>query len=329
MPLHLDEFQQPQFQGYIENIPLQRDYILRQHLPIQQTDDIQFAYNVINGEYAKAASITGWNASAPLRDNKSFETAFNEVAKVQHGRLLNEKQLLSFNRPRTDAERDRVVDYVYATADELSAGVDDIEEYMRAQALYTGKVVYDDNENDIHIDIKFDIPDENKLNVTHKWDQPNAEPLTDIQKAVKQFRNKNSRRRPKVMHFTSETLAKLLQNEQIRTQIYGDTATQRLITEGDLNNLFTALGLPPFEVNDDVIVLEDKGEVQLLEDNRIVFLGDDLGYTMQGITVENNYRPGKFVTPKIYTDPPAQGIIVGEAVFPALQRPGAIVMMDV
>ena len=328
MPLHLDEFGRDQLQGYIENIPVSRVYLLGALMPETPTSDINFAFNVINGQYAKAASITGWNASAPLRDKKELEKAFGSVAMVKHGVRLDETELLAFNRPRTDQERAAVVDYVYDTTDDLVTGVDDIEEYMRAQVIYNGNLKYDDDENDIHIDVDFGIPDENKLPVTTAWSDPASTPLQDLQAAVKQYQANNQRRKPVVMHMTSATEALLLQNEQIRTQIYGTNNGGKLLTSGDISNAVAALGLPPYAINDDVIIVGD-AEIQLLADSKVVLLGADLGKTYSGPTVENNYNPGKFVTPLIGQNPPSQTVIVGKAVFPALQRPKSIVIMSV
>ncbi|HLR69429.1 MAG TPA: major capsid protein [Virgibacillus sp.] len=328
MPLHLDEFQRDQLQGYVENVPAQRAYLLSSFMPTSQSYDINFAYNVINGKYANSASITGWNASAPLRDKKEIEKAFAEVAKVQHGVRLDEKELLAFNRPRSDQERAQVVEYVYSTTDDLSQGVDDIEEYMRAQAIYTGGLKYEDEENDIYIDVEFGVPEENKIDVSTDWSDADSTPLEDIQAAVKQYQKNNQRRKPAVMHMTSTTESLLLQNEQIRIQAYGNNNGGRLLTENDVQNVLTTLGLPPYQVNDDVIVVNDE-EVQLLEDGKVVLLGADLGETVIGPTIENNYNPGKFVTPLIENNPPSQTVIVGEAVFPALKRPQSIVIVNV
>src|SRR5699024_1246457 len=316
MPLHLDEFQREQLQGYVENIPAQREYLLSAFLPKENSYDINFAYNVINGKYGDSASITGWNASAPLRDKKEIEQAFAEVAKVQHGTRLDEKELIMFNRPRGEGEKAQVVEYVYGTTDDLSQGVDDIEEYMRAQAIYTGKLKYDDKENDIHIDVNFGVPEENKIKNTTAWSEGGSTPLEDIQVAVEQYKKANQRRKPQVIHMTSATESLLLQNEQIRTQVYGESNGGRLLTKADVQNVFTTLGLPPYQINDDVIVVNGE-EVQLLEDNKVVLMGADLGSTIVGPTVEGNYNPGKFALPQITNNPPSQTIIVGEAVFPA------------
>lgn len=328
MPLHLNEFQQPQLTGYVQNVPPAREYLLASFMPEQPVYDINFAYNVINGKYAPAASITGWDASAPLRDTKEQERAFGQVSKVQHGFRLDETQLLQYNRPRAEGEANAVVEGIYTSTDELAQGVDDIKEYMRAQAIYNGVLKYEDKENDIYLDIDFGIPEENKLTASISWSETNSNPLTDLQAAVKQFQDKNQKQKPIVMHMTSTTEAHLLQNEQIRTQIYGKDNGQRLLTKADIQNVLSALGLPPYQINDDVIVIDDE-EVQLLDDNKVVLLGANLGNTMIGPTVENNYNPGKFSVPTIKTNPPEQSVIVGEAPFPALKRKKAIVIVDV
>lgn len=328
MPLHLDEFQRDQLQGYVENIPAQREYVLNAFLPEEPSYDINFAYNVINGVYGDSASITGWNASAPLRDKKEIEQAFAEVAKVQHGIRLDEKELLAFNRPRSEGERGQVIDYVYTSADDLSQGVDDIAEYMRAQAIYTGGLKYEDDVNDIHIDVDFGVPEDNKIATKTGWSETKSTPLQDVRDAVKQFQSANQRRKPQVIHMTSATESLLLQSEQIRTQVYGESNGGRLLTREDVQNAFTSLGLPPYQINDDVIVVNGE-EVQLLDDNKIVLIGNDLGNTIVGPTAENGYNPGKFALPMIEMNPPGQTVIVGEALFPALKKPKSIVIMTV
>lgn len=330
MPLHIDEFQQEEFQGYVENVPPAREYKLRRFLPNKTTKDINFAYNVIDGKYGQAASITGFNAAAPLRDKNGLAKAFGSVAKVQHGFRLDEEEILKFNRPRDDEEKNQAVEYVYDQTDELINGVYDIEEFMRAQALYNGQLIYDDNENDIHLNITFDIPVANKLTATVAWSDPASKPLDDIQAAVNQFKTANKNQKPVVMHMTSKTEANLLKNSQIRNQVYGNSADQRLLTKNDLQNVFSALGLPPYEINDDVVDLHGTGTTQLLADNKVVLLGDKLGNTFIGPTVEKNFESGIYVVPEIKeTNPPSQSVFVGETVFPALQRPSAIVHLTV
>lgn len=329
MPLNLHEFLKEEFQGYVSTVPPQREYILGRLLPDEPTYDIDFAYNVVNGEYAQAASITGFSAAAPLRDKKQLSQAFGSVTKIQHAFRLDEREILKFNAPRHDAEKQAVIDYVYNNTDELIQGVDDLKEFMRAQVLYTGRLKYDDDENDIHIDVDFGIPAENKLPVTTAWDNAASNPLSDIQAAVDQYKKQNQRKVPLEMHMTSTTAMWLLKNQQIKNQYFGNATDARLLTQENVNQVLSSLKLPPIVINDDVINIYGGGAVPVLADGKVVLFGDQLGKTFIGPTAENNYQTGKFVAPKIELDPPQQSVRVGETAFPALQRPKSIVIMTV
>jgi len=127
---------------------------------------------------------------------------------------------------------------------------------------------------------------------------------------------------------TSATEALLLQSEQIRVQVFGENNGGRLLTPADVQNAFAALRLPPYEINDDVIVIGDE-EVQLLDDNKVVLIGAGLGFTAIGPAAERGYTPGRFAYPIEKQNPPSEQIIVGELAFPALQRPNAVVTLSV
>lgn len=328
MVVQAPEFQPARLQAYVENTPPARDYVLAALMPDKPTNDINFAYNVINGAYAQAASITGWNAAAPLRDKRSQEKAFGSVAKLQHSYYFDEVELLAYNKPRTPEEQQEVVDGGLDEVDALNAGVDDTKEYLRAQAIYNGAVNYEDPVNDVTINITFPVNPANQMDALVGWDDPAATPLTDLQNMKKQFQSTNQRRTPVRMHITSATEALLLQNEQIRTQIYGETNGGRLLTPEDVQNALRALRLPAYTINDDIVNINGE-EVQLLDDNKVVMFGDNLGNTMVGPAAERGYTPGRFARTIEEINPPREQVIVGEAAFPAFKRPNAVVTMSV
>lgn len=330
MPLHLAEFSREAFQGYIENLPPAKTRILERFMPIKPVYDIKFSYNVINGKYARTASITGFNAGAPLRTKQGLEKAFGEVAKVQHGFRLDEEELLRFNQPRSDEEQQSVVEYIYDQTDELVEGVRDVEEWMRAQAIYTGKLQY--NENDIKLDIDFGVPAGNKLTLVGSdafSDHTNSQPLTVLQQMVQIYKSANKQKNPGEMHMSTAMLNDILANAQVKNHIYGSPTDARIVTRDQLQTLFESLGLPRFVINDDVVETNE-GEVRLLPERRIVFLPNGtLGNLYQGITVENNYKPGMYVVTEIKeTNPPMQAVYVGETIFPALAIPSAVAWID-
>lgn len=329
MPLHLEEFRGDEFQGYIDNVPNERTYLLESLMPAKNVFDIKFSYNVINRVYARTASITGFNASAPLRDKDGLAKYFGEVAKVQHGFRVDEEELLRFNRPRTDEEKQQAVDYIYEQTDNLVAGVRDIKEWMRAQAIYKGALTY--SENDVQINVDFGIPEANKIVAAVAWsDYATSTPLKDLQDAVGTYKAANRGQAPAVIHLSNAVVSDLLQNEQIKAQLFGSPTDKRLVTQADLRTVFGALGLPDFVVNDDEID-NGAGLERLLPVRRLVFLpSTEVGKTMSGVTVEKNYQPGTYVITEIQeTNPPMQKVFVGETVFPALQRTSAVVHLDV
>lgn len=328
MVVQAPEFAPARLQSFVENLPPARQYLLASLMPEKTVTDINFAFNVISGAYAPAASITGWNSPSPLRDKQTQAKEFGSVAKLHHSYFFDEVELFVYNLPRTPEEREQVVADGQDRTKELSDGVEDTKEYLRAQIIYKGGLTYSDEEGKVVFDFKIDRPEGNVMDAITPWSDPASTPLTDIQNGVKQFKATNSRRSPALLHLTSVTESYLLQNEQIRRQAYGANNTGQILTPEDVQRVLRGLKLPEYTINDDVINLHGE-EIQLLEDNKIVLLGTDLGNTMIGPAAERGYTPGKFAKTIEKVDPPSEQIIVGQTAFPALKRWTAVVTMDV
>lgn len=328
MVVQAPEFQPARLQAYVENLPAARSYLLESLMPDQNVNDINFSWNVINGAYAPAASITGFNAAAPLRDKQAQSKAFGSVAKLQHSYFFDEVELFAYNKPRTPEERAQIVDQGLNYTDELVNGVRETKEFLRAQAIYNGRVIYDNEKDDIHLDIEFPVPAANRLTATTGWADATAPVLDDLRGMVRQYQATNQRRRPSGMHMTSATEALLLNNNQVRTQRYGSNANGQLLTPADLQAVFSALRIPAYEINDDVININGT-DTQLLDDNKVVMFGTGLGFTAVGPAAERNYTPGVFAITQEKVNPPSEEIIVGQTAFPAFQRPNAVVTLSV
>lgn len=326
--LTLDEFQGAEFQGYVENVPAARQYILAKFMPAKNIYDLKFAYNVINKQYSRTASITGFNSDAPLRDKDGLSRAFGEVAKVQHGFRIDEEELLRFKNPRNSDEQAQAVDYVYDQTDNLVQGVYDIEEWLRAQPIYKGSLQY--SENEVVIDVDFNIPAENKLTTTVAWsDAELSNPLVDIQRMVDRYKAANRGNAPAELHISSAVKSDLLKSKAVILQVYGDADSRRIITNADLTAVLSGLDLPPLVVQD-MEVDNGSGLERLLPIRRVVALGTgEVGKTYFGPTVEKNFQTGMYVLPIIEVKPPRQEVYVGETVFPALQNVNGVVWLDV
>lgn len=326
--LTLDQFAGEEFQGYVENVPAARNYLLSRFLPNDTVFDLKFAYNVINKVYTRTASITGFNANAPLRDKDGLSRAFGEVAKVQHGFKIDEEELLRFTNPRRDEERAKAIDYVYDQTDNLVQGVYDLEEWLRAQAIYKGALTY--SENGVEINVDYGIPTENKMNATNAWsDVDLGSPLTDIQAIVDRFKAANGGKVPAEIHISGAVKSDLLKSKAVILQVYGDSDSRRLITNDDLNSVLNSLDLPTLIVQD-MEIDNGAGNERLLPIRRIVALpSGEVGKTYLGPTIEKNFDSGIYVLPIVENKPPRQEVYVGETVFPAIKEPNAIVWMNV
>jgi hypothetical protein len=122
-----------------------------------------------------------------------------------------------------------------------------------------------------------------------------------------------------------------MKNAQLKTMVYGNSTDGRIITRDQVQALFGSLDLPPYTVITDTVVINNAGQTEkLIDDNRVVLLGDDLGKTLIGPTAEKEYEPGIYVVPMIQeTNPPKQEVYVGETCFPALERPSAVYRLTV
>lgn len=327
MPLHLDEFQREEFQGYVESVPAKRNYALASKFPEKPVFDTDFAYNIVSGGYGQMASITAWDAGAPLRDKDVLSRMTGELGKVQHSYRLTEKELLMYNRPRMEEEQQQAVDAIYNQTDKLVWGVRDREEWLRAKATYEGTLTV--SENDVVLDIDFLIPAENKLAPGGVlWTDDTADILGDLQVAVKQFKDANNGEMPGEIHMSDVVESLILKNQGVKQQVFGANDT-RIVTRDQLNSLFVSLNIPNYVVISDS-VRGDNGVEPLMPTDRVVLIADQLGRTLIGPTVENNYVPGIYVIPEIkVTNPPRQEVFVGESVFPALERPSAVVHLVV
>ena len=335
MVLEYEDFQQQTLTTFVENVQAPRSYPLAAVFPEESTDDIDFAYGIITQQYAKAASITGFNSSAPLRSQKELEKVTGELTKLQHALYLDEKDLYKYSNPRTPAERQRIIDRTLTSVGDLSIGVQDTKELLRAQVTYDGRIQYRDPVNKTGVDIVFERPAGNDISVTTPWtDKVNSTPLADLEAAMVQYKAENGQVAPTRLHITSAVESLLKGNEEIRTQVFGSTSGgSRRLTSEDVQGALTDLGLPRYAIDDNFTVMEgaDGEDVMIkhLSDDKVVLFADTLGKTMIGPTKEKNWATGIFAKPIMMEDPEGEKVIVGEATFPAFQNQNSTVIVTI
>lgn len=326
--LSLDQFKQPEFMGYVENRVLPRQYLLKAISATDTTYDLDFSYDVFTQTYAPSASITGWNSGAPLRDKQGLKTLTQEVAKIQHGFRLDEREQLKFTNPRVENERQRAIQRIYDQTDRLIEGVNDTEEWLRAQAVYNGVIVY--NKNDVQINVGFGLTA--KVTPTIAWsDRAASTPLDDLRVAIKAYKDANAGQAPRYMDISGDVMLDLTLNNQTRGALFGVNSAM-LPTREQVQGIITQIADAPItiRVNDDVVSLEGAAPTRLLEARTVALLGDQPIITVQGPTIEKNFEPGIYVLPIVKEGPPpSEEVYVGESAFVAVQKPSQIYRLSV
>lgn len=335
MVLEYEDFAPETLTTFVENVIPPKTYPLASVFPEEPVDDIDFVYGILNQTYAKAASITGFNSSAPLRSHKELEKVTGELTKLQHALYLDEKDLYKFKNPRTDREKQSIIDRTLVDVGDLAVGVQDTKELLRAQVTYNGRIQYRDPVNKTGVDIVFERPEANDIDVTVPWtDKVNSTPLADLEVGLAQYKKENSQKAPGKLHITSATESLLKGNEEIRRQVFGSVSGgSRRLTAEDVQGALTDLGLPRYAVDDSFTVMEGvNGEdvvIKHLSDDKVVLFASTLGKTFIGPAKEKGWATGIFAKPIMMDDPEGEKVIVGETTFPAFQNQNSTVIVTI
>ncbi|MEK4193274.1 major capsid protein [Paenibacillus sp. FSL L8-0323] len=327
--LSLDQFKKPTFLGYVENRILPKQYLLKAISEFDVTFDLTFDYDVFTQTYVPSAAITGWNAGAPLRDKQGLKTLTQEIAKIQHGIRIDEREQLKFMNPRVEAERERAIQKVYDQTDRLIEGVEDSEEWLRGQAVYVGTIVY--QSNDVKINVDFNLPA--IVTVATPWsNRETSTPIDDIRVAFTNYKRANGGALPVYMDMSGDTLLDLMLNKQVRSGLYGVNSAM-VPNQTEIEALIRKTVSSPqlvIRVNDDEISLEGATPARLLPIRTVALLGEQPIITVHGPTVEKDFNPGIYVIPKSDMGPPPQDeIYVGESAFVGVKKPSQIYRLSV
>ncbi|MCY1563822.1 major capsid protein [Staphylococcus pettenkoferi] len=307
-----------------ENRDINTQYPLSTAFPVEEVEEISNVYDIIETQLNVAASITGFNSGAPIRDKGQGKQALAKLTKIQDAYYLDETELLHYRNPRTDAERQKIIDNVLMSTDELSDGIEKTKELMRAQMTYKGAFIYEDPRTETQINFSLDRPEENDLTATKEWGTKDAEPISDLIAAVEQYQKTNGNAKPEVINMNSKTYNKLKRSGQVKLELYDNTNSPRIVKDDSLTELVQSFGLPQIQIDDSQTPIEQldgtRKIVKHLDDDKVVLRAAVLGKTLSGPSVENNFAKGKFATTVASQDPVSEKTIVGEVALPITQN---------
>lgn len=336
MVLEDKAFKRTSLQAFIETADANRDmenFPLASAYPVEQVEEIDNVYDIVQNQINVAAVVTGFNSGAPIRNKGQGKQAIARLTKIQDAYYLDEKELLHYRNPRSTEEQQKIVDAVLISTEKLSEAVEKTKELMRAQMTYNGVFEYEDPRTETKLSYTLDRPQSNNLTSAKAWGTQDAEPLTDLLSAIDRFKETNGNTKPEVINMNSKTLAKLKRSGQIKSELYNDSNSARLVRESDFNELLNEFGIPTIQVDDNETAIEQidgtPKVIKHLEDDKVVLRASVLGSTLSGPNVENNFAKGKFVTTVMAQDPVTEKTIVGEVAMPITKNVNGTVFIDV
>lgn len=316
-------------QTVIQNAESPKVRRLAAAFPEQPVFDKNAVYNVVNDTAIKAGSIIGFDAETPIKSKPQVEKRMAELTKIANAYFYTEEELLAYNKPRSTEEQQQVILDAMKSIVNLDEGIEDTKELLRANYVYKGKFDYEDPKSKVKIEFDLDLPEGAKREGA-ALDSADSNPLQELVDQLEAYKDNNGVT-PDYMVMNSRTLAKIKRNPNVVLQVYGQDGAQKLLRNSDLLELFTELGLPAFEIDDNYTVIEGVSEdrkIQHMPDDTVVMHAANLGQTLIGPAVESDYQPTKYVVNIKTQDAPNAKTIVGQVTIPVLKNVNGISILN-
>lgn len=319
------------------------DYLGNRLFPNRKAQYFQAeAYRLCeNGNLPMVAKVHGWDVEAEVSERIPFEKVETEEILIK--RKINQTESLRklINR---GIPSDKVLDYVYDDATNLSDSVVARAELMKMELLSTGKVKID--ENDVKLDVDYGVPSGN-LGIAKEWDA-DADILGDIESMVDAAWAKGARITNGVT--SRAVLSAIKKNKSVQTAIFGASGVGTLPTTEQVNALLSSQfdGLT-LETNEERYAIPTKSGRKLALSQGRFFPADclalvaagngSIGTGLWGVTPEeeaqggafDSKREGQYVTVTQWStpDPVAAWTKATGVFFPILANPYGLVTAKV
>jgi hypothetical protein len=142
----LDEFQGPQFLGFVRSVPEPNTFLGTRWLPNQTVFDLEFEYIKGVNDKPVMAHVMGWDSEAPIHSRaQAGERVSGELPPIKRKSKVSEKEIIRFLTPRAGVpDVQTAINSVYNLTADLLDSVQARVEWLRMQALSENKVVYNE-----------------------------------------------------------------------------------------------------------------------------------------------------------------------------------------
>lgn len=299
--LKLEELHPATLLGFIGDrlaaIHSRSNYLGPTLLPGRRVDTIEYEYILGGRNIPVAARIVDFNSPSPGgRRVGRLEKVTGELLTIKQKLDVDAKTLLRIQQALNSTAPNAVkqaIQAIYDDVENVLASLAARVEWLRWQALSTGKVLY--NADGVVIELDYRLPTDNEMWVSTSWaDSVTATPLEDLMTACDAIEQATGVRPARAVCHSS-TWKELITAKQTREWVFGpfvDTTKVRPVLESEALALLDQLRLPRFAIYDVKVQVEDPvtGTVSaqyLLPEDTIVLLPPtnvELGETLFGPT---------------------------------------------
>lgn len=231
----------------LNNYVRHRDYTptkIDQLFPAIKTQDMKMQSIVGANELPVTASIHAFNAVTEIASRDNINIMEQDKVLIKRQIPLREDLIIKLNSPRNNAERDQLLRTVFNDVDNMYNSVITKARVMAAEALSTGKVTSQDENNLKTLEVDYQLPDEHfvTLSGTSLWTADTATPLDDLFNWSQQIVDDGGER-PSFALTSQAVINTLLRHVTIRRAMYG-VNFERALNLADLNAFLREQGLP-------------------------------------------------------------------------------------
>jgi len=276
------------FFDYREVLPYLRDrvgpeYLTEAILPPLPINSLRYEHLI--GEFYEPiiGSFSAFGANNVFVGRDGVKKFLEELRPIRLAQKLDGKLFVEY---RNSPTLDPLVQALFNDIGNMYDGVRARAEKMRVQVLTTGELVVD--ENDVKFTVDYDIPATNRLVPATLWsDTTNSDPVADMLNW-----RQNLAFEPDGAIVSRQIANNVLANENVRTQIYGLTFANRPLSMRDLNGFLSSVELPVFIINDDRFRDLNKTQRRFWPNDKLVWVGRNIGRTVLGPTEESTLGLG-------------------------------------
>ena len=344
----LDEFQGPQFLGYIRNVPEPAQFTGTRYLPNDTVFDLQVEY--VKGTQYKPvmAHVISWDSEAPIGSKPGLgEKVQLELPPIKRKERISEKEIIRFLTPRSGTpDKQIAIDSVYNIVRRLLDAIHSRAEWLRMQALTEATLTYAEDGVQFSFDYGFDsnlqVDQATTVGLGDNWDTvATANPIADLQFVAALYEETTGFPLDKIV-LSKKVIGYLLQNAAARTLIRGTGSATAQLARAELDTLFELYGLPRLETYDAQVYHEDLAgtvtTVRPMDYHKAIGLPSfTVGNTLWGPTAESrglygtplaSEAPGLYAVVYGTEDPPSEWVKTVGVAIPSIPEAEKVLQWD-